>query len=152
LVNHLPERALADLIYGIGGDRRARRIARAIVRARPLRSTLHLASVVERAAPRTTKAHPATRTFMALRIKVNDEAEELDRLLATGPDLLYPGGRMVVISFMSDDDRKVKERFRQLGREGKAVVLTKHPLQPGAVETAENSASRSAKLRAIETV
>ena len=152
LVNHMPERALADLIYQLGEERRARRIARAIVRARPLRSTLHLADVVERAAHRTSRVHPATQTFMALRIKVNEEPEELDRLLETGPELLYPGGRMVVISFMSTDDRKVKERFRQLGREGKAVILTKRPLQPSDEETAQNPASRSAKLRALETI
>jgi 16S rRNA (cytosine1402-N4)-methyltransferase len=152
LVNHMPERALADLIYQLGEERRARRIARAIVRARPLRSTLHLADVVERAAHRTSRVHPATQTFMALRLKVNEEPEELDRLLETGPALLYPGGRMVVISFMSTDDRKVKERFRQLGREGKAIILTKRPLQPSVEETAQNPASRSAKLRALETI
>ncbi len=152
LVNHTPERALADLIYQLGEERRARRIARAIVRARPIRSTLHLADVVERAAPRTSRVHPATQTFMALRIKVNEEPEELDRLLEIGPELLHPGGRMVVISFMSTDDRKVKERFRQLGREGKAVILTKRPLQPSDEETAQNPASRSAKLRALETI
>jgi 16S rRNA (cytosine1402-N4)-methyltransferase len=152
LVNHMPERALADLIYQLGEERRARRIARAIVRARPLRSTLHLADVVERAAYRTSRVHPATQTFMALRLKVNEEPEELDRLLDAGPALLYPGGRVVVISFMSTDDRKVKERFRQLGREGKAVILTKRPLQPSGEETAQNPASRSAKLRALETI
>ncbi len=152
LVNHMPERALADLIYQLGEERRARRIARAIVRARPIRSTLHLADVVERAAPRTSRVHPATQTFMALRMKVNEEPEELDRLLAIGPGLLHPGGRMVVISFMSSDDRKVKERFRQLGREGQAVILTKRPLQPSDEELAQNPASRSAKFRALETI
>ena len=152
LVNHMPERALADLIYQLGEERRARRIARAIVRARPIRSTLHLADVVERAAPRTSRVHPATQTFMALRMKVNEEPEELDRLLEAGPELLHPGGRMVVISFMSSDDRKVKERFRQLGREGQAVILTKRPLQPSEEETAQNPASRSAKLRALERI
>ena len=152
LVNHMPERALADLIFQLGEERRARRIARAIVRARPLRSTLHLADVVERAAPRTSRIHPATRTFMALRLKVNEEPEELDRLLAAAPDLLNPGGRLVVISFMSSDDRKVKERFRQLARDGKAVLLTKRPLEPGDQETAQNPASRSAKLRALEVI
>jgi 16S rRNA (cytosine1402-N4)-methyltransferase len=152
LVNHMPERALADLIYQLGEERRARRIARAIVRARPIRSTLHLADVVERAAPRTSRVHPATQTFMALRLKVNEEPEELDRLLEAGPDLLLPGGRMVVISFMSSDDRKVKERFRQLGREGEAAILTKRPLTPSPEETAQNPASRSAKLRALERI
>ena len=150
LVNHTAEKALADLIFQWGEERRARKVARAIVRARPLRSTLHLADVVERAVPRTGKLHPATKTFMALRMAVNDEPRELDRLLDIGPGLLVSGGRMVVISFMSIDDRKVKERFRELGRQGRALVLTKHPLQPAEGEIRENPASRSAKLRALE--
>src|SRR5215469_890250 len=95
LVNHTAEKALADLIFQYGEERRARKVARAIVRARPIRSTRHLADVVERAAHRTSRIHPATRTFMALRLRVNEEPEELDRLLDTGPMLLYPGGRMV---------------------------------------------------------
>jgi 16S rRNA (cytosine1402-N4)-methyltransferase len=152
LVNHIAEKALADLIYQFGEERRARTIARAIVRARPIRSTLHLADVVERVAPRTNRLHPATKTFQALRMAVNDEPRELDALLEAGPELLKSGGRMVVISFMSLDDRKVKEKFRELGRAGRANVLTKHPLQPGEDEIARNPASRSAKLRAIEKI
>ncbi len=150
LVNHSDEKTLADLIYGFGEERRARNVARAIVRARPIRSTLHLADVVLRAVPRTGRLHPATKTFMALRMAVNGESEELDQLLQIGPGLLKSGGRMVVISFMSFDDRKVKEKFRDLGREGRATVLTKHPLQPSEGETARNPASRSAKLRGLE--
>jgi len=150
LVNHTAEKALADLIFQLGEERRARKIARAIVRARPIRSTLHLAGVVERAVPRTGRLHPATKTFMALRMAVNDEQGELDRLLAIGPGLVRSGGRMVVISFMSLEDRKVKERFRELAREGRAVLLTKHPLEPDEEEIRENPASRSAKLRAVE--
>jgi 16S rRNA (cytosine1402-N4)-methyltransferase len=150
LVNQYAEKALADLIFQLGEERRARKIARAIVRARPIRSTLHLAGVVERAVPRTSRLHPATRTFMALRMFVNDEQGELDSLLETGPELLVSGGRMVVISFMSLEDRKVKERFRALAREGRAVVLTKHPVTPGEEETSLNPPSRSAKLRAVE--
>ncbi len=149
LVNHTAEKALADLIFQLGEERRARKVARAIVRARPLRSTLHLADVVERAVPRTGHLHPATKTFMALRMAVNDEMAELDRLLATGPELLEHGGRMVAISFMSIDDRKVKERFKALGRDGRAAILTKHPLRPSDEEIARNPASRSAKLRAL---
>ncbi|MBZ5583413.1 MAG: 16S rRNA (cytosine(1402)-N(4))-methyltransferase RsmH [Acidobacteriia bacterium] len=152
LVNFTAEKALADLIYQFGEERRARRIARAIVRARPIRSAAHLAGVVERAVPRTGRLHPATKTFMALRMAVNDEPGQLDRLLEIGPTLLGGGGRMVVISFMSLDDRKVKERFRQLGRDGKAAILTKHPLQPSEEESARNPASRSAKLRALEMI
>lgn len=87
---------------------------------------------------------------MALRIAVNDEPGELDRLLAVGPGLLRKGGRMVVISFMSSDDRKVKERFRSLAREGQVVLLTKHPIPPSGEEIQQNPPSRSAKLRALE--
>jgi len=152
LVNQTAEKALADLIFQLGEERRARKVARALVRARPIRSTLHLANVVERAVPRTGRLHPATKTFMALRMAVNDEPGELDRLLVLPPDLLAHGGRMVVISFMSIDDRKVKQRFRELGREGRARVLTKHPLQPTEEEIARNPASRSAKLRALERI
>ena len=150
LVNHTAEKELADLIFQLGEERRARRIARALVRARPIRSTRHLADVVERAVPRTGRLHPATRTFMALRMAVNDETGDLARLLETGPELLRPGGRMVVISFMSTDDRMVKRRFRALAERDRAKILTKRPLQPTDEEMARNAASRSAKLRAIE--
>ncbi|MGA2274020.1 MAG: 16S rRNA (cytosine(1402)-N(4))-methyltransferase RsmH [Bryobacteraceae bacterium] len=152
LINHTAEKALADVIFQFGEERSARKIARAIVRTRPIRSTLHLANVVERAVHRTGRLHPATKTFMALRMAVNDEPGELDRLLETGPEILRDGGRMIVISFMSIDDRKVKVRFRELARQGRARLLTKHPLVPGERETAENAASRSAKLRAIEII
>lgn len=150
LVNHTAEKALADLIFQLGEERRARKIARAIVRARPIRSTLHLAGVVERAVPRTGRLHPATRTFMALRMAVNDEQRQLDRLLEIGPGLVRGGGRMVVIAFMSLEDRKVKLRFRELAKEGRAVLLTKHPVEPSEEEIRENPPSRSAKLRAVE--
>jgi 16S rRNA (cytosine1402-N4)-methyltransferase len=152
LVNQNAEKALADLIYQLGEERRARKIARAIVRARPIRSTLHLARVVEQAVPRTSHLHPATRTFMALRMAVNNEQAELDSLLRIGPELLASGGRMVVISFMSLEDRKVKERFRDLARQGRAHILTRHPLTPSEEEIGFNPASRSAKLRVIEIV
>lgn len=150
LVNHTDEKTLADLIFQLGEERRARKIARAIVRARPLRSTLHLADVVERAVPRTGRLHPATKTFQALRMAVNDEPGDLSRLLETGPELLSSGGRMVVISFMSIDDRQVKEKFRALAQQGRATLLTKHPLSPTDEECARNAASRSAHLRAVE--
>jgi 16S rRNA (cytosine1402-N4)-methyltransferase len=150
LVNHTAEKALADLIFQFGEERRARKIARALVRARPLRSSLCLADAVERAVPRTGRLHPATRTFMALRMAVNDEPGELDSLLETGPGLLAAGGRMVAISFMSLDDRKIKLKFRELEKAGRAAILTKRPLQPSEEEVANNPASRSAKLRALE--
>src|SRR6516225_6290033 len=101
LVNHSDEKRLADLIYQFGEERRARRIARAIVRARPIRSTLHLADVVERAVPRTGPIHPATRTFQALRIAVNGEMEQLDALLKAEPGMMRSSGRIVMISFHS---------------------------------------------------
>jgi 16S rRNA (cytosine1402-N4)-methyltransferase len=150
LVNYTAEKALADLIYQLGEERRARKIARAIVRARPIRSTRHLADVVERAAHRTGRLHPATQTFMALRIKVNEEQEELDRLLDVAPELVKSKGRVVVISFMSLEDRKVKNKFRDLDREGRATTLTKRPLRPTEDEVRANPAARSAKLRALE--
>src|SRR5579863_1825212 len=152
LLNHSAEKAIADWLYQLGEERRARKIAGAIVRARPIRSTLHLAGVVERASPRTGPLHPATRTFMALRMVVNREQEELDALLDRAPLMVKPGGRIVIISFMSLEDRKVKESFRELKRTGRALILTKKPLTPSEQEVRENPPSRSAKLRAVEIV
>ena len=152
LVNQSAEKALADWIYQIGEERRARKIARAIVRSRPIRSTLHLAGVVERAVPRTGPMHPATRTFMALRILVNREREELDSLLEIAPGLVRSGGRLVIISFMSSEDRKVKEAFRSLAKEGVGLILTKRPIDPSEEEVYRNPPSRSAKLRALEVL
>lgn len=149
-VNTMAEKALADLIFGLGQERRARKIARAIVRARPIRSTLHLARVVEQVAPRTGRLHPATQTFMALRMAVNDEQAELDRLLETAPRIVSGGGRIVVITFMSLEDRKVKHSFQGLARQGRAILLTKHVVRPSHEEIRSNPPSRSAKLRAVE--
>jgi 16S rRNA (cytosine1402-N4)-methyltransferase len=150
LVNHCAEKAIADWLHQHGEERRARKIARAIVRARPIRSTLHLAGVVERAVPRTGPLHPATRTFQALRMVVNREPEELEALLEAAPKLVRLGGRIVIISFHSGEDRKVKERFRELARLGTGSILTKKPIVPGEQEVRENPPSRSAKLRALE--
>lgn len=150
LVNELSEKELADLIFELGEERRSRRIARAIVRARPILTTGRLAHVVEQAVPRTGRIHPATQTFMALRLKVNSELEELDELLRLAPERLKPGGRFVVLTFMSTEDRRVKQRFQQLAREGQARILTKHVIRPARQEILENAASRSAKLRALE--
>lgn len=149
-VNELPERALADLLFEFGEERRSRRISRAIVRARPILTTGRLAEVVEQAVPRTGRIHPATQTFMALRLKVNEELEELDGLLKNAPPRLKPGGRFVVLTFMSTEDRKVKQAFQSLARAGEAKILTKHVVRPGKQEVWENPASRSAKLRALE--
>lgn len=150
LVNELPEKALADLIYQLGEERRSRRISRAIVRARPILTTRRLADVVEAAVPRTGRIHPATQTFMALRLRVNGEFEELEQLLRLAPERIKSGGRFVVLTFMSTEDRMVKRAFQALSRDGRAAILTKHVVRPAEVEVFENAASRSAKLRAVE--
>jgi 16S rRNA (cytosine1402-N4)-methyltransferase len=150
IVNFSAEKELADLIYQLGEERRSRRIARAIVRARPIRSTSHLARVIESAAPRTERIHPATRTFMALRLAVNGELDELDALLEQAPDITLPGGRIVIITFMSLEDRKVKQSFQKLVRSGRAMLLTRHVVRPSEREVESNPSSRSAKLRAVE--
>jgi 16S rRNA (cytosine1402-N4)-methyltransferase len=149
LVNFLPEKTLADLIYQLGGERRSRRISRAIVRARPIHTTGRLAQVVESAVPRTGKIHPATQTFMALRLSVNRELEELEELLRIAPGRLKQGGRFVVLTFMSTEDRIVKQAFQSLAREKQATILTKHVVRPTEEELSENPPSRSAKLRAL---
>ncbi len=150
IVNFSSEKDLADLIFQLGDERRSRRIARAIVRARPIRSTTHLAEVIESAVPRTGKLAPGTQTFMALRQAVNEEPQELEALLEALPALVRPGGRVAVISFMSLEDRKVKQRFQSLAREGRASILNKHVITPDEEEVRNNPASRSAKLRLLE--
>ena len=150
LVNFTSEKELADLIFQLGEERRSRKIARAIVRARPISTTGRLAHAIEEAVPRTTRLHPATQTFMALRLAVNDEQGELDGLLEAAPDLVKTGGRIVILSFMSLEDRKVKQSFQALARARRATLLTKHVVRPTAEETRDNPPSRSAKLRAVE--
>ncbi len=152
IVNHYSERELARIFEELGEERRrlAEKIARAVVRARPVADTAHLARVVASVAPRAARIHPATRVFQALRMAVNDEPGQLDALLAQAPERLAPGGRMVVIAFQSLDDRKVKVRFRELARQGGFRVLTRHVVRPGDEEKRANPASRSAVLRALE--
>jgi len=154
VVNQEDENELADLIYEFGEERRSRRIARAIVRARPITTTAELARVVSAAAPsmKGDKIHPATRTFQALRIRVNDELGEIRTLLESAPSLLKPGGRLVVISFHSLEDRIVKDAFREAGRNKVFEVLTKKPVIAGEEEERRNPRSRSAKLRAAMKV
>jgi 16S rRNA (cytosine1402-N4)-methyltransferase len=152
IVNFTSERELADLIFKFGEERRSRKIARAIVRARPLASTDQLAKLIERAVPRTGKIHPATQTFMALRIAVNREWEELDALLGSIPALVKPGGRAVILTFMSLEDRKVKQSFQAMAKSGRARLLTRHVVRPAEDEVRDNPPSRSAKLRAIEVL
>jgi len=154
LVNRMREKELADLIHENGEEPFARRIARAIARARdeaPIETTTRLAEIVRRAAPRSRRPgfHPATRTFQALRIRVNRELEGLGEALERAAACLAAGGRMVVIAFHSLEDRAVKQAFRALAGRGFAP-LTKKPLRPGALELARNPRARSARLRALE--
>jgi 16S rRNA (cytosine1402-N4)-methyltransferase len=171
LVNTLPERELADLIYRYGEERLSRRIARSIVAARKERrisDTRELAELVRRAVPKTKdtfRIHPATRTFQALRIAVNGELDSLERFLPEALDLLKPGGRLCVVAFHSLEDRIVKETFRSWAQscrcpreraacvcEGKPLVrlLTKKALRPSPDEAERNPRARSARLRAVE--
>ncbi len=151
LVNHADEKELADLIYQLGNERNSRRIARAIVRARPLRDTLHLATVVRGARQKgRQKLHPATRTFLALRIAVNREKEELEQFLHRAPILLKEGGRIVVLSYHSLEDRLVKQVFRRSAAKGALSLLTKKVVTPTPQEVRANPRARSARLRAAE--
>ena len=152
VVNQAGEKELADLIYEFGEERRSRRIARAIVRARPVTTTVQLARVVAGAlgAMKSERIHPATRTFQALRIYVNAELSEIDALLRLAPEVLKPGGRLVAISFHSLEDRRVKDALREGARQGIYEVLTRKPLTAEAEETDRNPRARSAKLRAAE--
>jgi 16S rRNA (cytosine1402-N4)-methyltransferase len=157
VVNHLDERELADVIYEFGEERRSRRIARAICRSRPIRSTSHLAEIISAAARPMNSAqrriHPATRTFQALRIFVNRELDDLKALLEAAPRILKPRGRVVVISFHSLEDRIVKDAFREEGKKNKDFrVLTKKPVTASEEESDRNPRARSAKLRAAERV
>jgi 16S rRNA (cytosine1402-N4)-methyltransferase len=158
LVNGLSEPELADVIRRYGEDRHSRRIARAIVRARRrqrIGRTVDLARIVSEAAGpgrRRRRIHPATRTFLALRIAVNRELESLRKLLAVMPHRLSPGGRAAVISFHSLEDRLVKRAFVAAARAGTHRLLTPKPRTPGEDEIARNPRSRSAKLRAIERI
>ena len=158
VVNRMREEDLANVIYEFGEERRSRRIARAIVRARPVRTTAHLAQVISAALRSMNrpgardKIHPATRTFQAIRIYVNRELDDLQALLDAAPDVLRPGGRLVVISFHSLEDRIVKDALRDGGKAGIYSVLTKKPVEAGEEEIDRNPRSRSAKLRAAEKV
>lgn len=165
LVNRLPEAELARLLWDYGEERHARRIARAVVAARPISTTGELAQLVARTVGRTEKIHPATRTFQALRIAVNDELRNLALALPQACELLRPGGRLVVISFHSLEDRIVKQFFQreahdcvcppdtpmcQCGHRATLRVITRKPLRPDVREVEQNPKSRSAKLRIAE--
>jgi 16S rRNA (cytosine1402-N4)-methyltransferase len=169
VVNRFDERELADAIYEFGEERRSRRIARAICRARPIHTTAQLAAVISAAARPMNQAerriHPATKTFQALRILVNRELEDLRTLLRPSErnndapgllppaaQVLKPGGRLAIISFHSLEDRIVKDALRDGAREGIYRVLTKKPVTADEDEIDRNPRSRSAKLRAAERV
>ncbi len=154
IVNRWQEKELADLLYRKGEEHDSRRIARAIVRARPIRDTAHLATVVAGARKQwgRQRLHPATKTFLALRIAVNRELEELGQFLLRTPATLASGGRWVVLSYHSLEDRLVKRAFQEGERQGMLRVLTKHVTQAGEEEIGSNPRARSAKLRCAEKV
>jgi 16S rRNA (cytosine1402-N4)-methyltransferase len=149
------EKPLADVIYELGEERYARRVARAIVEARKARrieSTGQLADIVRRAIPRKgfTRIDPATRTFQAIRIWVNEELEGLDGFLTRAAQRLAPQGRLVLVTFHSLEDRVVKHTFRSLQAAGIVSIRTKRPVVPSEAEIDRNPRARSAKLRAVE--
>lgn len=156
VLNTWSEKTLADALFGYGEERYARRIAKAIVERRevePFASTIELVETVKDAVPapyRRGRIHPATRTFQALRIAVNDELGAIDRGLRAAWQALRPGGRLVVITFHSIEDRAVKRLFAEFVKAGQGTLVSKKPLVASAAEVKRNAASRSAKMRAIE--
>jgi 16S rRNA (cytosine1402-N4)-methyltransferase len=170
LLNSLPERALAEIIRGLGEERWAARVAQFIVRRRPLRTTLDLAHAVEAAIPRSAwprDIHPATRTFQAVRMKVNDELGSLEQGLEAAVSVLGLGGRLAVISFHSLEDGLVKRFFQREARDclcpaqqpvctckhrAQLQIVTKRPVRPSDREVATNPRSRSARLRVAQRI
>jgi 16S rRNA (cytosine1402-N4)-methyltransferase len=154
IVNDWSERELADLLYQKAEERDSRRIARAIVRARPIRDTQHLATVVAgvQKARGRQKLQPATKTFLALRIAVNREEEELEQFLSRTPATLASRGRWVVLTYHSLEDRPVKQAFQRLEREGNFRMLTRKVIRPSQEEIANNPRARSAKMRVVEKI
>jgi len=167
LVNDLPEPELANLIFRYGEEPRSRQIAKAIVTARPISSTVQLAEIITSISPSRDRLHPATRTFMALRIAVNDELNSIEEVLPQAIHALEIGGRLAVISFHSLEDRLVKNYFRQeskdclcpprqpmctCGHKASIRELNRRPLIPSDQESSRNPRSRSAKLRVVEKI
>jgi 16S rRNA (cytosine1402-N4)-methyltransferase len=154
IVNQWSEKELADLLYQKAEERDSRRIARAIVRSRPIRDTEHLATVVAgaRKARGRQKLQPATKTFLALRNAVNREEEELEQFLSRTPATLSIGGRWIVLSYHSLEDRPVKRAFQKLEHEGSFRVLTRKVIVPGDEEIRDNPRARSAKMRVAEKI
>jgi len=154
IVNRWPEKELADLLYRGADEHDSRRIARAIMRARPIRDTAHLATIVAGARKQwgRQKLHPATKTFLALRIAVNRELEALGQFLFRTPATMNSGARFVLLTYHSGEDRMVKEAFKEGERQGALKILTKHVIRPSEEEERANPRSRSAKLRCAERV
>jgi 16S rRNA (cytosine1402-N4)-methyltransferase len=165
IVNRWPKQDLADLIFRFGEEPASRRIARALVAARPVEGTRQLAAIIERIKPRRGPHHPATQTFQALRIAVNGELESVEKVLPLAVSALTPGGRLAIISFHSLEDRLVKEFFRReskdcicpppqpvctCGHKASIKEITRRPITPTEVEIHRNSRARSAKLRVAE--
>ena len=156
ILNGWEEKTIADVLFGYGEERFARRIARAVVERRetaPFATTLEFVETISDAVPgiyRHGKLHPATRSFQALRIAVNDELGVLEKCLKDSYHLLAPGGRLAVITFHSIEDRLVKQTFAGWNKEGKAALLSKKPVTASEEELSSNRPSRSAKLRGIE--
>ncbi len=155
IVNTFPAKALVHIFQDYGDEPKAQRIARSIVEARPITSTSQLAAIAAKAWPGHSRVHPATRIFQALRIAVNDELRQLEETLPIWIELLQPGGRLVVISFHSLEDRIVKRIFQQMGQPGfdaKLVILTKRPITASPKELVSNPRARSARLRAAAKI
>ncbi|MHB8410325.1 MAG: 16S rRNA (cytosine(1402)-N(4))-methyltransferase RsmH [Candidatus Acidiferrales bacterium] len=152
IVNQWSEKDLANVLYQFGEEHESRKIARAIVRARPIRDTEHLATVVAgaRKARGRQRLHPATKTFLALRIAVNRELEELGQFLNRTPATLNSGARWAILSYHSLEDRMVKRGFQELARTSGFKILTKKVVQPDEAEIQRNPRARSAKLRVME--
>lgn len=151
LVNQLPEEELARILHVYGEEPRSRAVARALVEARPVADGARLVEIVRRRAWRTRRHDPATRTYQALRIAVNEEFEHVERGVEAAIAACAPGGRVVVLAFHSGEDRIVKNAFRDAARAGRGTVRTKKPERPSEEEVRENPRARPAKLRAFET-
>jgi len=150
LLNHASERELVRILRDYGEEPRANAVARAILRERPIRSVGQLRALVQRSALRVRRHDPATRTFQALRIAVNDELVHLERGLAAGIRCLRPGGRLVVLCFQSGEERLVKDAFREAKRLGQGRILTRKPVRATSGEVRRNPRARPTRLRAFE--
>lgn len=152
IVNRWPEKEIADLLFQEAEEHDSRRIARSIVKARPIRDTAHLATIVAGARKQwgRQKLHPATKTFLALRIAVNRELEELEQFLDRAPATLSPEGRWLMLSYHSLEDRLVKQQFQRLAQRRVLRILTKKVIEAGEAEVRANPRARSAKLRVAE--